>query len=427
MSINILRHIDDKVCIYKSFIDDNDLTSKLLDVNNVQARYTLDIYFKILFLFEKCGASYDIFYAILSIGYDFGSHNTNYPKKTSLNNFKNKVADVQLGLLIHTKHIDDENKLLNTTSLSLDSSFVKNDNCQELVGRSAYFKNRNGFKISNMVDQAGYSLYVSIDGGNKHDSVLGINLINSITNVDLNGIYLLADSGYDQTNFKEACKNINTRCLTTKNSRKEDNAEIKRIKKEEHEKKVLERKRLMNEQKKERSKHIRYVRRQKAKIKRTKDKEEIEYLDDLIAKNKLTMNNNINNIKRTREGLNKKCKGEIMLRIKELKERNRKECKCDYICDKCEICKTDTICSVCKVCKSCKKNMKYYLGMTESEIKLYKRRIKVENTFSHLKHGRVARIMDRKAKVYLESIYCRIIDLDIFDKKRNQANHVQPL
>ena len=73
------------------------------------------------------------------------------------------------------------------------------------------------------------------------------------------------------------------------------------------------------------------------------------------------MNNNVEKIRNTREGLNKKYKAKIMLRIKELKERNRKECKCDYICDKCEI---------CKVCKNCKKNMKYYLGMTESEIKL---------------------------------------------------------
>lgn len=419
MSSNILHHIDDKVCIYKSFIDDNNLVSKLLDVNNVQAIYTLDIYFKILFLFEKCGASYDIFYAILSIGYDFGVRNKNYPKKTSLNNFKNKVADIQLGFLIHTKHINERNKLSNATSLNLDSSFVQNNNCQELVGRSAYFKNRNGLKISNITDQNGYSLYVSIDGGNKHDSVLGIDLINSITNVDLNGIYLLADSGYDQINVKEACKNINTRCLTTKNLRKGDNAEIKRIKTEENEKKVLERKRLMNEQKKERNKQKRYAKRQRSKIKRIEYKKEMEYLDDLIARNKMAMNNSIENIKRTRRGLNKKYKGIIMMRIKELKEINRKKCKCEYICNKCEICKTDTICSVCKVCKSCKKNMKYYLGMTESEIKLYKRRIKVENTFSHLKHGRVAKIMDRKVKVYLESIYCRIIDLDIFDKKKN--------
>ena len=303
--------------------------------------------------------------------------------------------------------------------MAFDSSFVQNENCQELVGRSAYFKNRNGVKITNMTDQEGYSLYVSIDGGNKHDSVIGIDLINSITNVDLRGIYLLTDSGYDQTNFKETCNKINTKCLTTKNSRKADNAEIKLIKKEENEKKAIERKSLTNEQKKERNKHKRYMIRQKAKIKRAKDKEEIEYLDDLIARNKTAMNNNIEKIRNTREGLNKKYKAKIMLRIKELKERNRKECKCDYICNKCEICKTDTICSVCKVCKNCKKNMKYYLGMTESEIKLYKKRIKVENTFSHLKHGRVAKIMDRKAKVYLDSIYCRIIDLDMFDKKRN--------
>ena len=58
--------------------------------------------------------------------------------------------------------------------------------------------------------------------------------------------------------------------------------------------------------------------------------------------------------------------------------------------------------------------------MTNTEILLYKRRIKVENNFSHLKYGRVARIMDRKINMYENSVYCRLLDLIMNDINRSK-------
>ena len=69
--------------------------------------------------------------------------------------------------------------------------------------------------------------------------------------------------------------------------------------------------------------------------------------------------------------------------------------------------------------------MKYYKNMIKAEVILYKRRIKVENNFIHLKYGRVAIIMDRKINMYENSVDCRLLDLIMNDMNRSKQKWVK--
>ena len=174
----------------------------------------------------------------------------------------------------------------------------------------------------------------------------------------------------------------------------------------------------MKEQKKERKKHKNYIKHQRAKLRKKLEKNEIEYLNKLIEDNTNNFNMKINRIHEERSNLNRELKNKITIKIKEFKEKNKKGCVCEYDKIMYPLCDTLSICNICYNCKECNRDMKYHKDMTKDEIILYKRRIKVENNFSHLKYGRVVRIMDRKINMYENSVYCRLLDLIINDMNR---------
>ena len=58
------------------------------------------------------------------------------------------------------------------------------------------------------------------------------------------------------------------------------------------------------------------------------------------------------------------------------------------------------MCNKCNKCKYCKKNLTYYRGLPDNQIKFYnKKRVRVEHLISHYKHGRTQDVKDKKLKI----------------------------
>lgn len=414
--MNKIEHIYSKTICTEDYINEHDLGHLFTDINHKCSRYNISDYLKIYFIFENSGTSYRNFYMIAQYFYSLGVKGNDYPKMTSLNKFKQIMSSNNILNQIHTDYVNDE-KVNNNKNLSIDTSFIPNSNCQEGVGRSAYFKNRNGIKLNNVCDHNGFCLKITIDPGNNNDSLLGKNIISDNSHLFINNT-LLADSGYDSNEIRSLCNTLNCKYIIPKNKRNKDNCVISKIKREEKNKINTERCELMKKQKKERIKHKKYIKRQKDKIKKARYVEDINYLNKLINANKEKINNCIDQIKTKRKSLNTELKNKITIRIRQFKELNKKGCKCEYDYIKCPLCNTLGICDVCYFCKKCNKDMKYYKDMSKEEIKLYRNRIKVENNFSHLKYGRVTKVNDKKLMMYENSVYCRLLDLIIFDMNK---------
>jgi hypothetical protein len=131
--------------------------------------------------------------------------------------------------------------------LSMDSSFISNKNGINKLGRNIYYKNKQGRKITAIVDSKGISINVHLISGNKHDCKITPVILNKLENKDTNKnankntnknankntnkdtkkntkknanenaninitenkIYLLADKGYDRKKIREIIKNKN--------------------------------------------------------------------------------------------------------------------------------------------------------------------------------------------------------------------------
>ena len=63
-----------------------------------------------------------------------------------------------------------------------------------------------------------------------------------------------------------------------------------------------------------------------------------------------------------------------------------------------------------------KKIKKFNLGLKKDELKIYKKRVRVEHFFSFLKGKRLRNVINKNKKMIYESIYSRIIDLVIINK-----------
>jgi len=278
-----INHIINKSSYIIDHINRNDLQGLFINNDHQCSLFSLDEYLMVYLIFEKAGISYRIFFMIANYFHELGKLDKTYPGKTSLHSFKNKLTKYNILQDIHSDYVNDY-KLDNIEQISTDTSFIPNDNCNEGVGRSAYFKNRNGIKLNNICDQKGFSLALSIDSGNINDALLGYNIINDNKEMFVDKT-LLADSGYDSINIKNLCKALNCKYIIPTNNRNKNNSEIRKIKSEERKVITTKRNKLMKEQKKERKKHKNYIKHQRAKLRKKLEKNEIEYLNKLIEDN----------------------------------------------------------------------------------------------------------------------------------------------
>ena len=97
----------------------------------------------------------------------------------------------------------------------IDSSFIPNQYASnECITRNKYYKNKKGYKISNITDKNGIPISVIIGKGSSNDSIFIEEhfqnmLITTNTDEYKNSHrymqYILADKGYDTLNFRKIC------------------------------------------------------------------------------------------------------------------------------------------------------------------------------------------------------------------------------
>lgn len=101
---------------------------------------------------------------------------------------------------------------------SSDTMFIKNKFGVDMVDRNKYYKNKNGIKISNIIDKTGVQIAISFAIGSESDSrILFDTLDNQIIDpktenyIDSNRFkqYMLLDKGYDTQKIK---KTLEDRC-----------------------------------------------------------------------------------------------------------------------------------------------------------------------------------------------------------------------
>jgi hypothetical protein len=96
----------------------------------------------------------------------------------------------------------------NKNIISTDTSNIYNRNCEELIHKNPYMKNKKCIKISTFVDSRGCPLNISINDSITHDSKIFINDFNKIIdNKDIKKKFnkntlILADKGYDSKNVR---------------------------------------------------------------------------------------------------------------------------------------------------------------------------------------------------------------------------------
>ncbi len=64
--------------------------------------------------------------------------------------------------------------------LSIDSSFIPNNNGTEELGRNIFYKNKRGRKVTVIVDSKGIPLNIRIDSGNVHDAKIAPKILNKV-------------------------------------------------------------------------------------------------------------------------------------------------------------------------------------------------------------------------------------------------------
>ncbi len=399
--------IPNKVKYYNDFINSHNIADQLI-ASNKRSKYDIEIYLNVYFLFQKLGVSYDNFYELFEYAAKIGPNN--YPKRTALHTFKEKLSKLNLHKSIHNENITTHNLI--TNDCLIDSVIIPNK-CNIHLSGTYNYKGKKATKITHITNDIGYPLLTSVDAANINDAKLGANIItNNIDILKIHKINLLADKGYDSSIIRTTLTDNGCTSIIPKNIRKADNNAVKDIKCKEREKINMKRKQLMNEQK--------VLNKQKIKNenlkKRLKNNKNINI-------NNLTLKELTDQIKEILAGISKIKNKRKQLPIK-LKENIKKEiAELDTVeCDeklgfrKCPFCAHLTVCNKCEKCKKCKKHLSYYKGLTNDEIITYKKRIRVEHFISHFKNGRTATIRDKKTLLLKDTVYNRYTDF-LFIKK----------
>lgn len=101
---------------------------------------------------------------------------------------------------------------------SIDTSIIPNRNGKEGLGRTPLYKNKNCYKISNIVDSNKVSSEPIITSGNTHDSKIAIQQISKLE-YQCDKINLLGDGAYDSAKLRKVCDKLNIRLITNFNKR----------------------------------------------------------------------------------------------------------------------------------------------------------------------------------------------------------------
>lgn len=404
----ISSDIIDKLNLYLQYINKYDLELQIFDPSK-KRHISMDLYLISYFLFEKTGASYQMFIDVLNFGYYCGLNNKQFPKKSSLNDFKKKISSLQLNKHIHEAHINNNNKV--TKSIISDTMFVENKNNSNIIGRSAYYKNKNGTKILAFCSSTGYPLYADIYKGNINDN----EIFNTFLKTDMSHNLIvknnvnkyISDKGFDSIQNRENLLSIGCEPIIPKNIRNNDNSEIKKIKKSIRDVECKSRKVLMINQKKLNLKA--YELKKQLQANKNDDVLLAKYIEQFNATQE-----KITNIKKERMSLTKNTKLKIKESVAQFKKENKKECTCKYKCNECLFCRAESCCCVCNVCSKCGKNNSYYLGLTYEQVKIYPKRQKIEHLNSKMKNGRLMVIRDKSKNMFMDSVYCRFTDFIFF-------------
>jgi len=105
------------------------------------------------------------------------------------------------------KYLDKNKK--ETKYLSIDSTYIPNKNGINCTGRNIFYKNKNGIKVTALVDNKGVPLKVDIEKGNHHDAFIAPKIINTMDKNKSNNKYVLADKGYDSEKIRTLLREKN--------------------------------------------------------------------------------------------------------------------------------------------------------------------------------------------------------------------------
>jgi transposase len=110
-----------------------------------------------------------------------------------------------------------------------DTSFIPNKKGRDVIGYNRHYNKKKGTKISIITDNKGIPFNVKCYSGNKHDSTILIdqletnkNIVN-IDHVKRNNDYFLADPAYDSNNIRLKLNNLGYKFLTAQNRRNTKN------------------------------------------------------------------------------------------------------------------------------------------------------------------------------------------------------------
>jgi hypothetical protein len=221
-------------------------------------------------------------------------------------------------------------------------------------------------------DSNGFPLIINIESGNKNDAKIATNWLDSLSDDSkdiFNGKQLLADSGYDSNKFKSILDSLKCTYIIPKNNRNQSSKEY-----------------LSNKQK---------------IIDGAKEKKKS------LWKNIKTLNKT--NIKNNNKLTQTKLK--IREEIREVEKRKKEELKKILIEKRINIKKNR---------KANNKKRIFNLSLTSAERKIYKKRLHIEHTFSHIKQSKLMSINVRTKEMLINKIYNRFIDFQIMRDNKTQ-------
>ena len=132
--------ISKKTSHYSDYIKNNNIK-----IYNDYTTYNLESYLQIYFLFQSSGLSFNMFFELASFFYEKGCEKNDFPKKTSLFMFKQKMATLEINKLIH----------LNENVNSNNHKTVNDNNIKYTIDENKYVVNKtvNNNNIKYTIDE----------------------------------------------------------------------------------------------------------------------------------------------------------------------------------------------------------------------------------------------------------------------------------
>jgi transposase len=124
--------------------------------------------------------------------------------------------------------------------LSIDSSFITNKEGKEKIGRNIYYKNKQGRKITSIVDEKGTPLLIKISKGNRHDARIAPKILEKVEPVKIKEErYILADKGYDSKKIREIIRKKGYKPVIAKRKYKNGQRSLKKSEIKKYRKRII--------------------------------------------------------------------------------------------------------------------------------------------------------------------------------------------